>query len=253
MRLSQSNRLLAAGVALSLSASGALAAPLTVDNFSFESPAIADGTATGTPPDSWGNGLTPSSSGSGAFNPQNDNFTGSTGDPGTTSIPGGQGHQVIYVNEGNPASSGMQQFAFQNLADTVAANTTYTLTVAIGNSAALIDETFAIRLLATSPSASTVIAEAIGNANTYAPQGTFLDISAFSTVAITDALVGQGLQIQLVNTNSVDTVDSTGIQVTFDNVRLDASPIPEPASLGLLGLGAIGLLARRRGAGNATA
>jgi len=32
----------------------------------------------------------------------------------------------------------------------------------------------------------------------------------------------------------------------FDNVQLDAAPLPEPATLSLLGLAAGGLLARRR-------
>lgn len=47
------------------------------------------------------------------------------------------------------------------------------------------------------------------------------------------------LQVHLINLNQIDTPEFPGIEVDFDNVRLDATVVPEPASMGLLVAGLI--------------
>lgn len=68
------------------------------------------------------------------------------------------------------------------------------------------------------------------------------------------SLTGTTLYVQLFLTNGGGAPGSFNggpyttnfTQVMIDNVTLDVSPVPEPASLGLLGIAAVGLLARRR-------
>jgi len=62
------------------------------------------------------------------------------------------------------------------------------------------------------------------------------------TVQGTDPWAGQNIGIQLLSTTPLEM--STGGNWDFDNVRLTA--VPEPASLGLLSLGAGAMLARKR-------
>jgi len=47
------------------------------------------------------------------------------------------------------------------------------------------------------------------------------------------------LAIRLVNLNG------PGIEVNFDDVRLDASPVPEPSSVGLVAIGMMCVLLKR--------
>ncbi|MEK6236955.1 MAG: PEP-CTERM sorting domain-containing protein, partial [Planctomycetales bacterium] len=56
--------------------------------------------------------------------------------------------------------------------------------------------------------------------------------------------LGQALEIRLFNLNQMDLPDP-GIEVDFDDVRLDATPIPEPSSWLLLWGAALGLGLRR--------
>jgi hypothetical protein len=250
LRGSNSFRMLLLGaVASGFIGATAFGAPLNVLNPSFESPAVADNQAPAGDPTDWAAFGDITGGNSGVENPGDAAFPGTTGDPGT--IPGGDGVQNVYINQVGPATNG-ELGIFQNIdaaAPIIASDTVYTLTVGIGNALNVPDETFAVRLVATSPAGSTTIAEATGNADTYAPQGRFLDISAASSPLITNNLVGNGLQIQLVNTNSADFDTNTlaGIQVNFDNVRVDASPsVPEPTALGFFGIIGLTALGRRR-------
>ncbi|MFM7905087.1 MAG: PEP-CTERM sorting domain-containing protein, partial [Microcystis sp.] len=67
--------------------------------------------------------------------------------------------------------------------------------------------------------------------------GTFERVTvSYTSGDIGDPLIGKPLQIYL---------SSFGAQANFDNVTLDASPIPEPSAiLGLLGFGLLGIASK---------
>jgi hypothetical protein len=136
-----------------------------------------------------------------------------------------------------------------NTLPSIVAGTAYTLTVAVGHRA---DNVYpagnvTIKLMAsanggatwTSVASNTISAEAIAD-------GTFQDVSATLSSAQATLLAGQQLSIQITSLNT-SSVGNTANEASLDNVRLFATPaVPEPASLGLMALGAGSLLMRRR-------
>lgn len=150
----------------------------------------------------------------------------------------------------------------QMLAATLQAQTTYTLHVDIGNIASgiALDNTpynldgfpgYRVDLLA----GNTVLAS---DNNTLAGSildGTFgLSVVQFTTGASDESLIGQQLGIRLVSLNQFDPAAPTAdLEVDFDNVRLTATAIPEPAASAWFALIACvgALLLRRRSAANA--
>ena len=120
----------------------------------------------------------------------------------------------------------------QILSTTVAANTTYTLDLLVGKRAGFADgwnaAGYSVELLAGTTAFIT------GGTNANPASGSFAPMSlTFTTGATIDA---QPLTIKL-------SLIASSAQVEFDNVTLDAT-VPEPASMGLLGLAGISLLAR---------
>lgn len=83
------------------------------------------------------------------------------------------------------------------------------------------------------------------------PEGGALTSTLIFETGIDHLQLGQDLGIRLVNLNVIDTTDGTttaaDLEVDFDNVRLNAVPIPEPGSMALLGSGALLAVRRRRG------
>jgi hypothetical protein len=134
--------------------------------------------------------------------------------------------QVAWAN-GSKASPAILS---QGLSAQVAASTRYTLTVDVGwrSDVASSNPTFpgfSVELLA----GASVLASAAG---TEAPTpGQFSPFTLVYDVLTDNLLIGEALGIRLV---------SYGPQVNFDNVALDASPVPVPAPLVLLG-SALGL------------
>jgi hypothetical protein len=125
------------------------------------------------------------------------------------------GVQTAYLNTGNIS---------QTLPALLTANTAYTLRVDVGDRADIGFPGYRVRLLA----GATLLAEEFS----LVPTTGFLTSTVNFTALPGNPALGQPLTIQLV---------SNGVQVNFDNVRLDASPIPVPASLAVWGVGALGL------------
>lgn len=251
-RVSGAPRLARSFVALNLLAGGFLtattaAAPLTVENHSFEQPPLEDGehSFTGSANDvpNWvavGGAV-------GAINYTDAAFPGSTGDPGTTSLQGGAGHQAAFLdNNGSTTADGTYSWLLQDIG-TVAANTVYTLTAAVGNQQNLIEEAFAIQIMAiNSLGGETSLGYFEGDPESV-PSGTFKDFSVTGTTSEDDPLAGQTLRIRLLNhhVHAANPEDFSYYRTNWDNVRLDATPVPEPA-LPALSLGALALLGHRR-------
>ena len=122
---------------------------------------------------------------------------------------------------------------------TVANDTTYTLTVAVGDRSDAADPVDVIieLLVNGNPVASATTSGAA------LADGTFTDLAASFTTSASDPLAGGLLTIRL--THSKTAVDPATLPyVSFDNVRLDTVFMaPEPASAALLCLGGLGLLA----------
>ena len=206
------------------------ATPVTVNNFSFEQDVT--GGSTVTPPTGW----------TAFYDGQPGNFIGSQaaaggqypGSPPLTSP--GDGNQFMYINNGGGV--GVTDGVYQNVG-TLLADTTYTLTVAIGSRSDWGggNGQGTISLLNGIDQTGTVLASTTSDV---APQtGTFTDFTATFT---TGASVSGDLIIDLAVPGT-----AAFAQGDFDNVLLDATPVPEPATCGLLGGGLLlSLIARRR-------
>lgn len=219
---------------------------LTVQNAGFETLFLADNTF---------NVSSPGPAGWSAYGTVNHNnrSIGVVNPTGSLLYPGGapEGRNVGVVflmdNAGNQSQfAGIESGLVQTLAATLQTNTRYTLTVEVGNMAndPSPSNTFVftgfpgyrVDLLADGQ----VIAS---DNNTLLPsEGTFLTSQFSLSVGASHLLAGQALGIRLVNLNA-----APGIEVNFDNVRLDATAIPEPATVAsLFGVATLSLAVFRR-------
>lgn len=209
------------------------AALLTVTNHSFETDVVADGdfdASTTSGPAGWDVYNTAATDGFrqfGTLNPSAAQFD---------SVPDGSNVGLVFLRTAGIGEAGLQQ----TLSDTLLLNTTYTLTVEVGNfrdgdAGDPFDFNgfpgYRVDLLADgnpTPLASDL--------NSLTPsEGIFQTSIVSFTTGSSHPDAGQALAIRLVNLNG------TGIEVNFDDVRLDASPVPEPSTTALL-LGAVGLI-----------
>jgi len=198
-------------------ASSAAAAPLFVANPGFENPVLADSGAVFVIP-GW-----VSIGDAGVFDPHAAAYL--TGAP--------EGENVAFSQLGGPDWGG--PIVSQVLGDALTANTLYTLTMLVGNR---LDAPFAGYEIGLYAGGSLLA----NDFNTLAPgDGQFLLSTVQYFAAANDPLLGSLLEIQF---------RSLGRQANFDDVKVDAvtrqADIPEPATLALVGAGALGALLRRR-------
>lgn len=197
-------------------AGGAKADLIPVVNAGFEATPLADGAFTRVAPPGWT--LV---------------GTGGTFHPSVRDFPGGapEGQNTGYSSGGSLS---------QTLVSPLQAGV-YTLRVEVGDSFFTPFPGYKIELLA----GSFLLAQ---DNNSLAPaNGTFLTSTVMFAATAGDARLGQPLSIRLT---------SSGSETNFDNIRLDFAPsaVPEPASVMMLGIGALGLLGydlRRRLKGRA--
>ncbi|MBW4616247.1 MAG: PEP-CTERM sorting domain-containing protein [Desmonostoc vinosum HA7617-LM4] len=160
----------------------------------------------------------------GAYNPSADAFAGEAP----------EGNNVGYLYLTNPPGSGIVGIT-QTLTSILTADTKYTLEVEVGNIPPFGGFTtlagfpgYVIQLLA----GGTVIAEDFNSQSV--AEGAFITSTLSYLASANDANLGKSLEIRLLSN-----LQSEGIEVDFDNVKLDATKVPEPTSiLGLLALGA---------------
>jgi len=181
-----------------------------------------------------------------------------TGSPFFNSgAPDGDNVALLFIGD----SQGTTEFGLrQVLADTLAAETRYQLSVEVGNiqsgtaqSGTFFDLSgfpgYRIDLLA----GGVVLATTSAGINAPIAEGEFANVTLEFISGAAPVQLGQALEIRLVNLNLVDgNFPGVDLEVDFDQVLLDATPAPQsmpsPAawSMLLLGLGLLGRLRQHR-------
>lgn len=131
-----------------------------------------------------------------------------------------EGKNVGAILLAQEPGSGVAGFT-QTLSSTLEANTKYTLQVEVGNPGDFFAgfPGYRIQLLA----GGAVIAQ---DDNTLSPsEGTFESSTISFTTSDNENNLGQQLEIRLLNI-----LDDSGLEIDFDNVRLNATSVPEPIS-----------------------
>ncbi len=207
-----------AAAMLVLSASAG-AAGIPIVNAGFEDPVYTDGDWSYDVPPGWSGYNNSAGDGVGGWNPDNTGaiFYGYGG-------VAPEGQNVVWAGDG----AGLAQV----LNETLTANMTYTLSVEVGNSYYYDWAGYKIQLLA----GGTLLAE--DDSSVTIATDTFETSTVTYVYDATDSgSLGELLEIRLISDPGTGEVD-------FDDVQLDA--IPEPATMGLLGMGALYLIRRKR-------
>lgn len=150
-------------------------------------------------------------------------------------------------------TNGPDSALFQLLSSTISSGNAYTLTVDLGQYYTFTGSEGAFWIYSSGSGFTEPLTNANGTAAMFevaAPEGpccgpgnssgnysTNLSVT-YTALASGDPFEGDNLGIALVG--------SAGIQVLWDNVRMEVTPIPEPSTALLLGLGLVGLASRRR-------
>lgn len=221
------------------------ATPVTILNNSFETPVVAsDGGfvvapgASGTSFNSWG-WVKTTGGGFQDFGIENQGSGAYTGAAGSGTPLGADGINDVFLNQS--LTGGALVNIFQDIG-ILLPDTTYTLTVAIGQRLDRVNGSATIGLINT----------ASANANPWAT-GTLLG----STTGVSSVAGSFQDFVTTFTTGSTVTGDlyigaqylgDGTIQASVDNFRLDAAPVPEPGTFAMLfgGLGMLTLFRRRR-------
>ena len=225
------------------------AALVAITNFNMESAPTkqADGGLTGALATGWTYGNISGSPGTFTFNTTT--TTRYYNDPAfaDTSPSGGASGTMAGPNFTGLSGTG-SGYIQQTLTATVAANTQYTLTAALGHrtvdsGAAATASPVTIELRSGSVSLAAGTFDPSGGiwADTGAlPDDIWADATLVFTTSATPAQLGQPLTIRFTKSGA------SGNYMDFDNVRLDATLVPEPQVAILGALAGLGLLRRRR-------
>jgi hypothetical protein len=240
MKLTSKLALTLASAAAVISAHGA---SVLINNHSFETPVRAtdglfsvSGSGTGVF-NSW-NYVVQNGGSFEDFGIENPGAGAYTGATGNSTPSGADGINVAFLNQDN---SGLFAGIFQNVG-TLQANTQYTMTIAIGQRLDRTNGSIEFGLYGGATGATDIWASgtALSTAtNVSSTAGSFQD---FVVTFTTGAIVSNDLYVGARYTET----GANLIQASLDNVRLDATLVPEPSMALLGGLGMLGLLRRRR-------
>ena len=151
---------------------------------------------------------------------------------------------------GGPDTGDLGEYGLQQtLSTSIAANTSYTLQVEIGNITTGTSPGGTFPLLGFPGYRIALLADGVEfaadeNGLTFAdiPEGEFRTATLNYVTGASDPEIGATLGIRLVNLNDTTNIPSgNDIEVDFDNVRLDATVIPEPAMIAMF-VGAMSLI-----------
>lgn len=200
-------------------AGAASAAPILINNQSFEDPTLSPGSF----------------------------FYSPTQMPGWSSTATGGADRGIW----NTTATGKHliniAFAYrdnafaQQTTEAVQAGTTYTLTWLQGRTGNATRGTGELWAGGTLANGVLTGGTMVVSLTTLMSQDNMTEHSVSWTPGAGNPLIGQLLTVRFAGTTVVGES-----YVSFDNVRLDAAPVPEPATLSLLGLGALAAFRRRR-------
>ncbi len=214
---------------LALSATCAQAAPITVANHSFQSPALLDGadqvSASPSMASPMGDALY-------IQNPTSAMFNNADGDGTPT---GADGSQYVVMAGASGWGTGYLLLDY-----TIAAGETYTFTAAIGKrlDRKVYDAGDIVLAAESQGLAYTNLLAKTSFVAADLTAGEFKDFSVSYTVPSDSPYVGQKLAIWIGGGSSANGLQSMGI----DNLRVNVTAVPEPATLSLLAAGLIGLL-----------
>ncbi len=217
-----SNRsLFATAAAILLSAGFASAVSVAITNPGFETDAQGAGGWSDNVPTGWND---PNGN-------SNDNFM--------ENITGFASEGVMHLGMERPGAvtAGTRNYVYQDLATAWAPNTKYTLTVGVGNRSGFGQGATVLAFGSTSDAAGVFTASTTVAENSNPNPNTFQDF----TLEFTTGAVAPTGNIRIYGENI-----SAGIRTHFDNFRLDAIAVPEPASLAAGLMGGLGLMIRRR-------